>query len=298
MDNNLVKLIQEKMEIKKDEELLNIWEENNRDTYSEEAYEAIKQILLARNILLPKQKDFINVEKEELNKIAFPPIEVRNVDGQIFNFTNLESFRQAILDRKLCRTQEARLLIDEKKASKKEKWVSVEKLANNNFSTQVLYRPIWAYTMRVMMICWYIGFILKAIDGAIGLYLSNEPEACLLFSIGAGALIVGLLTRIQWIGSVYVIVLIYSIFKGVFNLGFVILAVGLVSFLLAAPFGMIIGSLIGHFRRRFHNRAFDALPEGAKPYLLGILVPLVFAAVFIPLYLLYLNPMLMEWSSK
>jgi hypothetical protein len=58
MNERLIQQIRSSMEAKSTEELLKIWEENNREEYSDEAFEAIKQLLTERGITLPPQKPF------------------------------------------------------------------------------------------------------------------------------------------------------------------------------------------------------------------------------------------------
>jgi uncharacterized membrane protein YgcG len=58
--------IRENMETKSTEELLGIWKENDREQWSEEAFEAIKQLLLERGETLPDQKE--KLKKTEQNQ--------------------------------------------------------------------------------------------------------------------------------------------------------------------------------------------------------------------------------------
>ena len=49
--------------------------------------------------------------------------------------------------------------------------------------------------------------------------------------------------------------------------------------------GMIIGTIVGYFRLKSIDLAPDHEPEGARPYLLGILVPAVILAIAVLFYL-------------
>lgn len=79
MNKKLVEQIRKNMDSKSTDELLKIWRENDKEKYSEAAFEAIKQLLLDRGQILPPQAE---PRKEEL-QIAYekiktlPPIPFR-----------------------------------------------------------------------------------------------------------------------------------------------------------------------------------------------------------------------------
>jgi hypothetical protein len=56
LDSKLVDRIRETLSSKTTIELLKIWEDNDKDNFSEEAFEAARQILVSRNADLPQQK--------------------------------------------------------------------------------------------------------------------------------------------------------------------------------------------------------------------------------------------------
>jgi hypothetical protein len=56
VDERLVHQIRENMELMGTEELLKIWETNDKEEYSEEAFEAIRELLKGRGEPLPQQK--------------------------------------------------------------------------------------------------------------------------------------------------------------------------------------------------------------------------------------------------
>lgn len=78
MDKKIVEQIRENMDPKSTDELVKIWKENDREQYSEAAFEAIKQLLLDRGQTLPpqaepqKEESQINYEKiKSLPNIPF-----------------------------------------------------------------------------------------------------------------------------------------------------------------------------------------------------------------------------------
>lgn len=68
MDSKLIATIRKNYENKSTSELLSIWENNNQEEYSLEAFEAVKQILELRNQSLPSQKEE-NIEKEYIKDL-------------------------------------------------------------------------------------------------------------------------------------------------------------------------------------------------------------------------------------
>ncbi len=68
MDSKLIATIRTNYENKPTSELLSIWESNNQEEYSLEAFEAVKQILISRNQSLPPQKEFVEKEEEQFTQ--------------------------------------------------------------------------------------------------------------------------------------------------------------------------------------------------------------------------------------
>jgi|SRR5688572_18025250 len=67
MSNELRKQIYENMNVKETDELLDIWQTNNRVEWSDEAFEAIKDILKERGVEIPEQDNPIYeiIEEDE-----------------------------------------------------------------------------------------------------------------------------------------------------------------------------------------------------------------------------------------
>src|SRR5208283_583775 len=69
MDSQLIAAIRTDYETKPISELLSIWESNNQDEYSLEAFEAVKQLLISQNQSpLPSQKEFIKKHKAHFSQ--------------------------------------------------------------------------------------------------------------------------------------------------------------------------------------------------------------------------------------
>jgi len=60
MDEKQLEQIRFRMEEKDTEELLEIWKKNDREEWTEEAFETIREILLARTGSLPTQGEEID----------------------------------------------------------------------------------------------------------------------------------------------------------------------------------------------------------------------------------------------
>lgn len=73
MDSQIVQRIRETMQAKSTDELLRIWEENDRGQYSDEAFEAVTQVLTGRGESLPPQPaPKTKVSSEALTKKKTP----------------------------------------------------------------------------------------------------------------------------------------------------------------------------------------------------------------------------------
>jgi hypothetical protein len=76
MDTRIVEDIRHSLNDKNSDELLQIWKENNREVWSDSAFEAVGQILTERGIKLPSQNIVKEIEKEKgrfvFDKIVTP----------------------------------------------------------------------------------------------------------------------------------------------------------------------------------------------------------------------------------
>jgi hypothetical protein len=72
MSNEFIEDIYSKMKEKSTEELLKIWTENDKAQYSEEAFEAIKQLLAERGVEIPTQKELLQPTLQE--ELRLPPL--------------------------------------------------------------------------------------------------------------------------------------------------------------------------------------------------------------------------------
>jgi len=136
------------------------------------------------------------------------------------------------------------------------------------------------------------GIILKAMDTTWLLFEINSKMGFMWL------LMVASLLLSKWWKWGPLVVIFVSIKSGVkLNLFMMVFPVTIVGAIFGAPAGMILGTIVGHFKKGKH-RASDSQSEGSKPYLLGLLAPVLFLAIVGSLYLFWLNPKMIEWLSK
>ena len=222
-------------------------------------------------------------------------VEAMQDDGQIESYSDYDDLYKDILDGRLSRNQKARQVLYVKTEAKPGKWTELKKIAKLNFKTRCLYEPIHAHTMRGMLIGWLVGFILKGLDTSV-LYFQADAGAGLLWLIFFGSFLLSVHPKARRIASfVPIIVGMLAIFRGMGNIWITVIAAGIVSFLGGAPFGMAIGTIVGHNRKRKLPAAPDAEPEGARAYVMGIAVPLMAGTAFLVIYFLWLTPLMVKW---
>lgn len=289
MNEKLIEQIQEKMNSKSTEELLNIWKENNREEYSNEAFVAIQRILTERGESLPAQlKDESAVTKKQTIAICFP-------NNEIKVYENNDNLREEIIRGDVRMDYKARLIgisAEGSDESKEIEWSTLEKISDTDFKLQTLYRPVWAYTMKGLTYGAIVGIALKALD-TTWLFFQIDQTTGFVWLMIVGSLFV---TKWWWWAPGVPLFLSFKLgIKA--NLFITFLAVMFVGAIFGGPAGMVVGTIVGHFRARNIPKAPDADPEGAKPYLIGLLVPLMFLVVAIPSYLFWLMPKIIDWLS-
>jgi hypothetical protein len=219
--------------------------------------------------------------------------ELMTVDGETMTFDDVPALREAILGGQVTKGLNARkVIIDGSGKQIETAWVTVEKFAANNPDLRYLYRPVWHYTMRY---AWYgviAGFALKAIDTTVTIFSTNET-AGLVWLMVLGSL---LLSK-KWPLAPAMAIFITFKFGVRANFFITALATMLVGAMFGSPVGMVVGTLIGHYRKNFITAAPDAEPEGRRPYWLGLGAPLLALAVLIPLYI-WFNFKLVEWMAQ
>lgn len=242
------------------------------------------------------------------------PIAVRRGDDWQETYRDVETLRTVILGGRVKRDDEARAVVVTKKGEHVGKWRPLEKVARRHFRLDVLYRPVWAHTMRGLQLAWIVGFVLKALDSTLLYMAAGAGGIALAWFLFAGLTAVSFVCAYSRSGgsghsaalqkverssaTAAMIIGIGAILATGANLWMGALGAGLIALLLAGPLGMAAGTAVGHARRDDFPSAPDAAPEGSRPYVLGLVAPLLFAVVFIPVHFLVINPAIMEWMAS
>ena len=233
-------------------------------------------------------------ERQIVQKIE---VEIATEGSHIYDST--AELREAILKGEVAKSFRARIIQYKNGDPLPSKnWRTVEKVALASTDLRSLYRPVWNYTLKFLLYAALVGIALKAIDTSIT-FFSVNPEIGVLWILLIGAHILSvklpLSIPLAW-GGLFLL----SLAENAPNFCLIFFIAGLttafVGFIFGAPFGMIIGTIVGHFKRE-GDKAPDAVPEGSRPYLLGIILPIVFLLVLIPFYL-WFNRMIIVWLQK
>lgn len=216
--------------------------------------------------------------------------EVYHPTGEVQTFDSTRDLSEDILRGVISKSLKARTVsINQDGKRTESKWSTVEKIATSHAELRSLYKPIWDYTIKFLTYGAYVGFALKALDTTVTLFTADT-----MVGIFWLAVLVSLLVASKW-PAAPMVVIIASVVLGLrINLFVAVLSTMLVGFIFGAPFGMLIGTIVGLFRKGNCRVAPDAELEGMRPYLLGIVMPLTLLAITIPLYI-WLNTKLAEW---
>lgn len=85
MSNGLLKQIYDRMNLKETEELLEIWQSNDRFEWSDEAFDAINEVLIERGVKIPEQGEpvYEHIEEDTDDKdYKFSKEELKIIDDE------------------------------------------------------------------------------------------------------------------------------------------------------------------------------------------------------------------------
>lgn len=238
--------------------------------------------------------------KRKAIEICFP-------DGQIQQYDEYTRLREEIIHGNVRKNYKARVVTKTSKASERDKkrkdkpWSTIDRVSKTDFSLQVLYRPVWAHSMKYAQYGVLTALILYFLR-ATWVWFSIHPVIGVVWFIIGASLLLG----IKWLEFIPVgLVLSYGAswvlgFNqvsriSVGNFYFVWCGGALLSFILGGPAGMILGTILGYFRKAKISKAQDYEPERTKTYIIALLIPAIFLLVVIPLYIFWLIPKLLDW---
>ena len=215
-------------------------------------------------------------------------IEICLSNDEIMEYEDFSRLGEDIRNGNLKRGFRARI-----KGSKDPKWHTLEQVSKIDMKLQALYRPIHAYTMKFSVYGAIAGFVIKALD-TTWLFFQIDTKLFLVWLIIVASLFAG-----KWWSWAPIAAIAISVASGIrANLFLSVITVMIVGGIFGAPAGMILGTIAGHFNKGKIPRSPDAVDEGAKPYLVGLLAPLIFLGIAFPLYWFWLNPFLLSWLYK
>jgi hypothetical protein len=176
VNEKLIAQIQDKMESKSTEELIDILEENNREVWSNEAFEAMQRILTARGV---KPPTLLNEVPSANNEAAtHVTIQVANIpinqmkgttdsscisDEKIYAYNSYGELKKNIIDGNVKRNYAARIIKNEED-TQKVAWSNVENISNGIAELKSLYNPVWSHTMKGFVYGAIVGIVIKALD--------------------------------------------------------------------------------------------------------------------------------------
>lgn len=236
----------------------------------------------------------LNAERETKGR----PIEVLSALGRIREYDDYELLRKEIIGGTITRDSKARLKAATTGAANQEAtWSTMEEVSRVHFRLQSLYRPVWAHAQKGLWIGAIIGIAIKAVDTATVFAAIGGPALFLWLLVG-GAIAAMSFTSKGWMvaaGTAY-----FSFKYGINVFGFLgaWFSTALIGGLYGGLIGMAVGTLVGYIRKRSLEQAEDALVEGRKPLIKGMVIPMAVIAVIAPLHVLWLNPLLIQWLSS
>jgi len=174
------------------------------------------------------------------------------------------------------------------------KWYKFEEYAEGT-DLQKFITPVWSSATAAGFIGALIIIILKGIDSSVLFFEEKEYLGYLFLGfIGSSVLSV----KVKGASTVSMVLGVLLIMKSGVNVFFSILALGAIGFIFGYPAGMIVGALTARSKLKKGKLIHDAPDEDKNVYLKTILLPVVILAITIPLYLLWLNPLMLEYNSK
>jgi hypothetical protein len=200
--------------------------------------------------------------------------EVEFSEGVTRRFDSAEEIRAAILLGEVPKAAHIRAL----GASPGGKTAVVEEWAKSHAKLRSLYTPVWSLSLRGAFVGLIVVGVLKSLD-----------TFALLFAVNPAAAILWLLIGVALFSPKWKLQLMVAVFVFGWNSGLNVtmlwgawFGVAVFAAVFGITAGMPVGTIIGLLRARHLATAPDAAPEGSKPLIWGLAVPLaVFGAAAI-----------------
>jgi len=187
-------------------------------------------------------------------------------------------------------------------------WRTIGKLAETIPELNHIYRPKWSSCRKGILYGILFGVLVKAIDTMAAFFIADQT----LGFFASGVVVAYFIGRkFGWkyifIGAAMFIFVAAKnahislnygvIFHMVSIVIWAYLGTALIGGIFGTPVGMIIGTIVGHFRAIRLSRVVEIDDEGVRPYVLGILLPAGFLAIAIPIYFYWFMNKLSEWIT-
>ncbi len=181
-------------------------------------------------------------------------------------------------------------------------WTTISELGDKQQSIRDVLRPKWASTITGLVYGVYIGVILKLLETAFT-FFSLSIEIGIVFASVVAFIFIGPLIgrlRILMVGAFAILIIyrngivldfsvLWQMVTGAFTSIFVSFIIGAA---FGGPLGMIVGSVVGYFKARRIAQEIELDDEGSYPFLAGILLPLAWLVVSVPLYIYFIIELL------
>jgi len=237
-------------------------------------------------------------------------VEVWFPDGSTIRYKDINEFKHDVFEGKIRRDYKARLPSDvshneegDENTETNEHWITVSDVVKREESLRSPFRPVSGAIGKGVVWGIGVGIVLKAIDTTLMFFMVDPIHGVAWLAI-VGVLAAMNIKACQKALPYIIGGSIYAVFKfgipiDIFTSKFMaMLSTMLVGAIFGAPSGSVVGAIVGFFRSRRLAKKVDLEDEGAKPYVLGLILPFTFLAFAIPFWIFWLTPKMMEWISE
>jgi hypothetical protein len=214
-------------------------------------------------------------------------------NGETRHFATAPDFRAAILAGEVPRAS----TIGGTALPNAKPGLTVEAWARSNDAMRPLYEPVWSHTIKGALYGGLIVAALKLLDTFIGI-ARVSGQAAFLFAIVMAIFCsprfkpqIAIAGFLVWQQSNLPFQAISTFFSAP-------LGVCLFAAVFGASGGMAVGTIAGYLRASRMRTAPDAVPEGSKPVIWGLAVPISVFAAGVVVYIYVFMPWLVQSMGK
>lgn len=175
------------------------------------------------------------------------------------------------------------------------KWKTFDSIIGKPFNKYLT--PIWSTALSWALITTIIVAILKGLDTTV-LFFQMSPIVGILWILALASPFLSEWFKFSWFVPVIAISIISFVVGFTGNIFIPILTVIIFGVIFGFPLGLLLGSISGIIRKNRKIVFKDSIPESNIVYVKGIILPIIALSTLIPLYILWLNPLLINWISN